>query len=314
MEQKTMGICLSYYREKYRLTQEEICSGICSVVTLSRLEQRIRTVDSLTGEALLGRIGQEVNMFEIMLNEEDLKLWKIREEIEHLTESAKYEEGIARLAYYRKIMPQDDRLHEQFCLYYETRIAIEEGKNREAVSPILLEAIRLTRPGYGEKECADNTLLYSPMEVHLIRYYMQYGEFEHEKQEKELLKLIEFMERFYSQRRREEAEVPILMQILDCGELMNNPEKAMLYLERAISIISQGKGYRWLGELHFRKAEIIEQINQGKAEWEWKKKECAEECRMAYAVFLLEKREEELEKVRRFYGEKLKCPITELEM
>ncbi len=39
MEQKMMEVVLKYYREKYHLRQEDICRGICSVTTLSRLEQ-----------------------------------------------------------------------------------------------------------------------------------------------------------------------------------------------------------------------------------------------------------------------------------
>lgn len=42
MEQKTMEVVLKYYREKYHLRQEDICRGICSVTTLSRLEQGSR--------------------------------------------------------------------------------------------------------------------------------------------------------------------------------------------------------------------------------------------------------------------------------
>ena len=55
MEQKMMEVVLKYYREKYHLRQEDICRGICSVTTLSRLEQGSREVDSLLGQTLLGR-------------------------------------------------------------------------------------------------------------------------------------------------------------------------------------------------------------------------------------------------------------------
>ena len=71
MEQKTMGVVLNYYRKKYKLRQEDVCSGICSIATFSRLEQGYREIDSLMGELLLGRIGKEVTLFETLLNEED---------------------------------------------------------------------------------------------------------------------------------------------------------------------------------------------------------------------------------------------------
>ena len=84
MEQKTMEVVLKYYREKYHLRQEDICRGICSVTTLSRLEQGSREVDSLLGQTLLGRIGKEVTLFE-----QDYELWKMREQIEKFVENHK---------------------------------------------------------------------------------------------------------------------------------------------------------------------------------------------------------------------------------
>lgn len=83
MDQRTMELVLKYYRKKYCLSQEEVCDGLCSVATLSRLEQGEREIDSLLGQALLGRLGKEVTLFETILNEEDLGLWKVRTAIEN---------------------------------------------------------------------------------------------------------------------------------------------------------------------------------------------------------------------------------------
>lgn len=82
-----MEVVLKYYREKYHLRQEDICRGICSVTTLSRLEQGSREVDSLLGQTLLGRIGKEVTLFETILSEQDYELWKMREQIEKSVEN-----------------------------------------------------------------------------------------------------------------------------------------------------------------------------------------------------------------------------------
>lgn len=58
MEQNTLGILLSYYRTKYKLSMEQMIDGICSVSTLHRIENGGREVDSLV-ETLLGRIGKK---------------------------------------------------------------------------------------------------------------------------------------------------------------------------------------------------------------------------------------------------------------
>lgn len=87
MEQRTLEIEITYYRKKYELKQEDICSGICSVAKLSRLEQGYREIDSLIGESLLGRIGKEITLFELFLNEEDYDLWKKRDVIQKCVEN-----------------------------------------------------------------------------------------------------------------------------------------------------------------------------------------------------------------------------------
>lgn len=39
MEINTIGVVLSYYRERYHLPLAEMCEGICSATTLFRMEQ-----------------------------------------------------------------------------------------------------------------------------------------------------------------------------------------------------------------------------------------------------------------------------------
>lgn len=102
-----MEVVLKYYREKYHLRQEDICRGICSVTTLSRLEQGSREVDSLLGQTLLGRIGKEVTLFETILSEQDYELWKMREQIEKSVENNQVKTAKKKIREYRGVMPQD---------------------------------------------------------------------------------------------------------------------------------------------------------------------------------------------------------------
>ena len=66
MKLNTVGIALSYYREKYGLSMTQVCEGICSPATMFRIEEGYREVDSLVSATLLSRIGKQVLEFELL--------------------------------------------------------------------------------------------------------------------------------------------------------------------------------------------------------------------------------------------------------
>ena len=94
MKINTIGEILRFYREKYNLKQSDVCAGICSVPTLSKIENGSKETDSLILETLLGRIGKEVLQFEMILNDYDYSLWELRRQIE--TEMEHGRKDIAR--------------------------------------------------------------------------------------------------------------------------------------------------------------------------------------------------------------------------
>ena len=81
MKLNTVGIALSYYREKYGLSMTQVCEGICSPATMFRIEEGYREVDSLVSATLLSRIGKQVLEFELLLNEKDYNLFRLRKDI-----------------------------------------------------------------------------------------------------------------------------------------------------------------------------------------------------------------------------------------
>ena len=151
MEPKTVSVILHYYRKKYKLNQEDICGGICSITTLSRIEKGERNVDSLMVENLLDRMGKEVALFETMLNKADYELWKVRNEIEHIVSHFESDTVYEKIKEYRKVMPKDEKIHEQFCLYYEIILDIKNKLEDKTITEKILQAIHMTRPDYEKK-------------------------------------------------------------------------------------------------------------------------------------------------------------------
>ena len=114
MDFQTLGVLLYRTREKKHLSLLDVCSGICSQSTLSRVEQGSRELDSLTSEMLLGRIGREVTRFELILNAEDYYLNQLRIEInENIEERQK-----KKLIYTDNICQQREKYMNNFAVIW----------------------------------------------------------------------------------------------------------------------------------------------------------------------------------------------------
>ena len=115
------------YQKKYGMDKKAIYRGICSGATFTRMETEERNLDYLVIETLMARMGKRADGFESLLRQEDGELWEKRLEIK----LAMYEHGYIyvdkMLHEYRMNMPKDSKLHEQFCLYYEMKLA-ERGE------------------------------------------------------------------------------------------------------------------------------------------------------------------------------------------
>lgn len=311
MKINTLGQFLQFYREKYTFQQDKVCSGICSLATLSRVENGSKIVDSLVAESLLGRIGKEVLQFELLLNDSDYHLWTTRQEIQKLMNSENYCEAEKLLTEYRKEMPQKGSVHEQFCLYHEALLEINKQAPAEEICVLLYRALKLTKPEIdGEDE---EKLLYNPMEIELIIKLIHYGYsgWENRDKEKELLKLFAFAERIYSGRQKERTGTEILIELVAWELQEEKYAKVIVHVDKAVDFISQGRGIDNIAELHFIKAQALEQLYHRVPEWEGQERACKEECLMAYYVFDILGQMKEKQDVQQFCEDKLGWQIIE---
>lgn len=118
MDFQTLGVLLYRTREKKHLSLLDVCSGICSQSTLSRVEQGSRELDSLTSEMLLGRIGREVTRFELILNAEDYYLNQLRIEINENIEEKNYIKEKKKLIYTDNICQQREKYMNNFAVIW----------------------------------------------------------------------------------------------------------------------------------------------------------------------------------------------------
>ena len=335
-EQNALSAAMSYYRKKKNLKLEEVCEGLCSPATLNRVEQGERSADSLLGMLLLERIGKEAEQLELLQNDEDYALWKKRRSIKDFMQQKKYQQVYQELSAYRAMKQSRPALHEQFCLYQEVLIglaliseqeATEDGeKNCEKMLLTALQALRLTKPAFGKKGDASKQL-YTQTEIVLIQILAHYSTPEFYKSQNihidisfaeeirtELLRLLEYIEYFYTERRKEEIGVGIVMELAELERKFENNAKAIEYIDKGIHFVSQGRGVKSLEKLHFLKAQVLFaqfSTEQGNTE---QRQEIQRECLMAYCICEVCGLTAYAKEIEVFCKEKMAWQITELEM
>lgn len=324
MEINTLGVVINYYRFKYKFRIANICEGICSRATLYRIEYGSKELDSLSSETLLGRIGQEVTQFELVLNEEDYKRWEMRDKIAKYEEENRLDKIEIILEKYRTLIPEEKNLHLQFCDYYDSKLrlnALEHNKipekdklsEIEEINRVLYKALSYSKPSFiFEKE---KKQVYSPMEIELILLliHYEYREWEHKNKEKKLLEILNFVKNIYSERVKEKMGIKILTELVHLSEKEKNDKKIIKYADDAIDFISQGRGVKKSAYFHFIKAKTMGKQYKDSDNSEILRKDCIEECLMAYYVYDIMNQLQERDEVEKYCKETLGWHITKQE-
>ena len=80
----TVGSIIKNEREKHKISQEELCFGICAVSTLSRIEHNEQTPTMEKAMALLNRLGLEGSRYLSFVSEDEHEFYRINCDVEQL--------------------------------------------------------------------------------------------------------------------------------------------------------------------------------------------------------------------------------------
>lgn len=313
MKINTVGVVLSHYRKKYQLSQTQICEGICGIPTFCRIEKGYREVDSLVSQSLVERLGKQVLEFELLLNEEDYDRMVLRNRIKEELQEKNYEKAEKLLDTYQSIMPEGEVLHNQYFLCEKAQILLEKEVDKTRALEMLVEALNLTKPDY---ENRTEEQLYSEIELR-IAFLLALHEKDEARAEKQMRRLLIFIEKYNDKTRQERFGLPILKELIQMKMRQQKDEALIEYLDKAIFIVSESNKIAAIAGLHFEKAKAMERLFAGKERWREGKerpqhlKECIEECLMAYHVADVMENRILREKVKCFSEEKLGWQITE---
>ena len=139
------GPLIKKRREELGYTQEELADGICSVPTLSRIENGERIPTRHHGEMLLQRLGYSDSVQISFVSKKTLKSHELKYSIRQAVNNHKNEQAMKLLEQFIQLADRSDHVSGQFILLYQTLLS--SLSNEEKIDQ-LTKAVQLTCPKF----------------------------------------------------------------------------------------------------------------------------------------------------------------------
>lgn len=107
MEKNKLGEIIQFCRKKQKISQKDLCRGLCSVSTLSRIENDEIDKGILLIQALTERLGIDSRRFEFFLDDTDYKSFMQRRKIKMALRNKDILLSEKEIRYYEKIMERE---------------------------------------------------------------------------------------------------------------------------------------------------------------------------------------------------------------
>ena len=140
---KNLGYILRKLRIEQDLNQKELSKGLCSVATLSRIEAGERIPDKLLFDSLITRLGKDSSKWELILKDNDRKLFLKRKRIEYLIWAEEWEELEKEIEKYKLFKGVAEHLQKQYVNFIEA-ILCKEKKQYEQALQYCYEGLKKT--------------------------------------------------------------------------------------------------------------------------------------------------------------------------
>lgn len=144
MDYFILGEVVREARKRCGLTQEELAFGICSVSTLSKIENGIRIPRNRTFEALMERMGETYDHFRFYEEKRELKRRKL---LNKMTQAARGWDMVRLeilLKQYKAIAGEQSILEQQEQIMMEAALCLWKNEAPEYICRALKKALELT--------------------------------------------------------------------------------------------------------------------------------------------------------------------------
>ena len=162
-----IGKIINQERERAGIAQNELCAGICSVTTLSRLEWREKNIGKWTIDAFLQRLGRSQDKFWTIVHIGDYELMELRRRIWNNILYGSCEEAQKDIQKYRTSV-NIENLHGQFLKKCEGMIKGKRENDWKSALELFREAIECTVPEIKLDELEETLLGRDEMQIILL--------------------------------------------------------------------------------------------------------------------------------------------------
>lgn len=286
MNKYKLGEFIRYYRKKQKVSQADLCRNLCSVATMSRIENGETDTPVMMAQTLLERLGLNVNKFELLLDRDDSRYFRRRDEVDEALWKRDIPLAEKELAAY-EAMVEEDKLHQQYIKLQKAKILLLKAENAEhfpepmekenlynQAEQLLAEAAEYTIPKSSSK---GEELLLSKIEIEILLTKVR------KYQKENLIRVHNYMKKHYSMELMEEIYPMVQLELAKILMEEKKYQEALQEIEDGLEVTGNGRSYCYCADLHFLYAQVLPKLN--KEMEEQVQEECVNQCLQAYYLY-----------------------------
>ena len=269
------------------MRQADLCRGICSVASYSRIESGEAVIPLVMAQTFLERLGTDPGQLEQLLEGEDYGCHQKRQDIEAALRDGQAAQAEQLLAAYKEAAGED-KLEIQYVKYCQARIGrlrmrqdasldLEaRGQLAGETERLLQEAESLTIPKRGRG------MLLSRVELGILLAETEGIGLD------EMQNIQDFVREYYNMEGKEEYLPQVHLKYANLLAREGKYGRALAEIQRGLASVRSGESYGHCADLYFLSAQIA-----GRMGWERlgkeEQKELARKCWRAYSLYSLDR-------------------------
>ncbi len=262
----SMGEVIKRSRRMRGITQEDLSDGICTPGGLSRIENGKREPSHAKFVALMQRLGQWEDSYDLFVGDIYYEIADLQNEIRNCITRRDFEKAEIMLDRYEEKVGLDnpEQMYTQFLLL-ERLICKDRGVIKKEHIKDLQQILQITVPKYGQTDMSK--LLLNNQEIMIINNIsIAYAENGMRPQAIQLWQeLDEFLEeRFMNCRERMYLRAPILLNLVKYLGLEGRYSESIKLADKAIRLLTTYGKTLFVPELHFDIAWMLMQKDKTK--------------------------------------------------
>ena len=163
MKERTIGDLIYRSRVDRNITQKQLCDGLCSVQTLSKIESGERMPDVFLLEYLLQRLGLSSDDLEIVLFEDEFREVELRDSIEEKIQNREFGEATKLI----EILPHPNASGIRMQYYHQMKAVLESAEERYTQAIVHIESA-LQYTGKERGYIGEISSIYGTKEIQLL--------------------------------------------------------------------------------------------------------------------------------------------------